>query len=110
MLGSDIVKYFLRRVADGDVNIVSGRFCSVEKRITRLEPREGGGAYLDVEEQRSSKRRWHGHDLFGGQAVEVYDDYCAADLRLFLDQRSDLDQIEYFEQLFAGQVFRVPSR
>lgn len=43
MLGSDIVKYFLRRVADGDVNIVSGRFCSVEKRITRLEPREGGG-------------------------------------------------------------------
>lgn len=69
-----------------------------------------GTTHLDVEEQRPSERRRHGHDLFGGQAVEVYDDHCAADLCLFLDQRSDLNQIEYFEQLFTGQVLRVPSR
>lgn len=66
--------------------------------------------HLDVQEQRHSEWRRHGHNLFRGQTVEVDDDHHAADLCLFFDQRGHLDQIEDFEQLFAGEFFRVPSR
>lgn len=68
------------------------------------------GAYLNVEKQCHGERRRHGHNLFGGQPVEVDDDDGAADLSLFLHQRGYLNQVEHLEQLFAGECFRVPGR
>lgn len=69
-----------------------------------------GRTHLNVQEQRHGEGRWHGHDLFGGQTVEVDDDDHAAHLGLLLHQRSHLDQVQHFEQLLAGHTFRVPGR